>query len=237
MAIFFTSDTHFAHRNSMRYCGRPFTTVEACDEAMVSRWNSVVRPEDTVYHLGDVSMHIKPIERLIPRLNGKKILIVGNHDLTYPYFAKTRGQKFVDEMQKRYLAAGFEDIHPSGVLLAFLNEKGESLFDVRLSHFPTKGFGDSHHDGKHQASMPTDDGRPNICGHVHQSWLKRGNNINVGVDVWDFTPVPLLKVVALWKRGPKNIETPHKLRIWFWQKYHTLRGHLETFFKTQEVRK
>lgn len=55
--------------------------VDAMNREMVRRWNSVVGPTDTVYHIGDVSMGKK--ELLVPtisKLNGRKILIRGNHD-------------------------------------------------------------------------------------------------------------------------------------------------------------
>lgn len=214
MAIYFTSDTHFSHKNSMRYCGRPFFTVEQCDEAMIERWNSVVKPEDTVYHLGDVSMKTEPIKRLLPRLNGKKILIVGNHDLMYDYFIKTRGQKFIDRMYKEYTEAGFVEIHKSGYMLP-------GWVNIRLSHFPTRNVEDNKHNDKHDLAKPIDDGCLNICGHVHQNWLTRGNNVNVGVDVQDFTPVSLDRAQKLWIQGAQ-IHLTKKFSIAIWKTYHTL---------------
>ena len=78
------SDTHFFHANSLKW-GRNevFSSVEEMNETMVSNWNSVVRPGDKVYHLGDVLMGpSSPVERnsLMGRLAGSKRLIVGNHD-------------------------------------------------------------------------------------------------------------------------------------------------------------
>jgi calcineurin-like phosphoesterase family protein len=228
MTIYFTSDTHFYHTNTLRYCGRPFFTRQQCDEAMIARWNSIVKPEDTVYHLGDVAMHIKPMARILPRLNGRKILIVGNHDLMYGYFIKTRGQKFVDRMTAEYTAAGFIDIHKSNKEICF--DLGTHKVLVRLSHFPTKNCYDPNHQDKHDASKPEDTGIVNICGHVHQAWLKRGNNINVGVDVWDFTPVSLDAVLNLWYNGKKNIEAPKQIRIFVWKLYHTAVYKIKTIF-------
>lgn len=60
---------------------RPFTSTEEMDEVMISNWNSVVRPQDKVYHLGDIAMCNSTMLRAIfSRLNGEKILIKGNHD-------------------------------------------------------------------------------------------------------------------------------------------------------------
>tara|TARA_R110001583_G_scaffold30541_1_gene105536 strand:- start:21 stop:659 length:639 start_codon:yes stop_codon:yes gene_type:complete len=78
---FFTSDQHFGHKNIIRYCNRPFESVEQMDEAIISRWNQVVSSNDTVYVVGDVSFHRASISsRIIKKLNGTKILIRGNHD-------------------------------------------------------------------------------------------------------------------------------------------------------------
>lgn len=218
--IWLTSDTHYSHKNTLRYCGRPFFTIKQCDDAMIERWNTVVKPEDTVYHFGDVAMHTAPMKRILPQLNGKKILIVGNHDLVYPYFLKTRGQKFIDKMMKEYTEAGFSEILPSGTIRHLTGSNGFNV-KARLSHFPTKNAFDSYHNDKHDAMRPIDNGNLNICGHIHIGWLKHGNNINVGVDVFDFTPVSLDTVIKLWTDGPTNVETPKKWRIAIWKLYHT----------------
>ena len=72
---------------------RPFSTVEEMDEALMDNWNSVVKPGDKVYHLGDVTFGSKEnyIKNIHKKLNGKKRLIVGNHDdvkFLAPYFEK-----------------------------------------------------------------------------------------------------------------------------------------------------
>ena len=65
----------------IRYDGRPFSNIEDMNEAIIRNWNAVVRPEDTVYHLGDYSYgNGADIVSTAQRLNGRKILIRGNHD-------------------------------------------------------------------------------------------------------------------------------------------------------------
>lgn len=81
--IYTTSDTHFNHENILKYCpqSRPFDSVAAMNEAIIERWNSVVKPEDTVIHCGDFFMGAKTdIAPILDRLNGKILLVRGNHD-------------------------------------------------------------------------------------------------------------------------------------------------------------
>lgn len=80
---FIGSDLHFGHKNILKFCPktRPFASTDEMDQAMVSQWNETVSPEDTTYLLGDISYH-EPSRTasILNRLNGKKILIIGNHD-------------------------------------------------------------------------------------------------------------------------------------------------------------
>lgn len=82
MNIFFTGCTHFDHANIIRLANRPFTDVEEMNQTIVDRWNSVVGQRDITYHLGDFGYINKRqrADELLGRLNGNKILIVGNHD-------------------------------------------------------------------------------------------------------------------------------------------------------------
>ena len=77
--IFFTSDLHFNHAAIMKFCNRPFASVEEMNEKLIENWNNVVQPDSTVFHLGDFAWghNWMPI---LNRLNGHKILIMGNHD-------------------------------------------------------------------------------------------------------------------------------------------------------------
>ena len=111
------SDTHFGHENIIAYAGRPFTSAGQMDAYMVDQWNARVRPQDHVYHLGDVTMErssdkVEWFIGLIRSLHGHKRLILGNHD----------------HMQiKTYTHAGFDKIRGTGAWL------GDGLL---LSHFP-----------------------------------------------------------------------------------------------------
>ena len=52
--LYFIGDPHFGHANIIRLCGRPFEDVESMDREMIRLWNARVRPEDTVWILGDL---------------------------------------------------------------------------------------------------------------------------------------------------------------------------------------
>ena len=77
--VWFTADTHFGHRNIIKYCQRPYGSVEAMDHALIENWNDTVGVDDVIIHLGDIVFTGTMKERL-PLLNGHKLLIYGNHD-------------------------------------------------------------------------------------------------------------------------------------------------------------
>jgi len=86
-SVFLVSDTHFGHAGVCRFLRddgvtklRPWDNPDDMDEEMVKRWNETVRPNDKVYHLGDVVINRKSLS-IMHRLNGDKVLIRGNHDI------------------------------------------------------------------------------------------------------------------------------------------------------------
>ena len=81
MKFFAIADLHFGHKNIIKYCNRPFADTDEMDRALIKNWNETVSNNDTVLVLGDVGFGSKEyIASLIKQLNGKKILIMGNHD-------------------------------------------------------------------------------------------------------------------------------------------------------------
>lgn len=91
MDIWLTSDTHFDHINIIDFEKRPFANHLEMTEALIEHWNRVVKPNDLIFHLGDVFIcKAKRMEEISARLNGRKILIHGNHDEGY---SKTKFRK------------------------------------------------------------------------------------------------------------------------------------------------
>lgn len=83
--VYFTSDLHLGHRGIIEMQKRPFADIHEMNRVLIYNYNAVVGKEDTVYILGDISHHL-PVEsanEMIRKLNGKKILIKGNHDKMY----------------------------------------------------------------------------------------------------------------------------------------------------------
>ena len=119
-ATFLVSDTHFGHAGVCKFLRndgtklRPWDNPEEMDEEMVRRWNETVRPNDKVYHLGDVVINRKALKTL-DRLNGDKVLIKGNHDIFsmedyMPYFRDIRGYHVMNGMILSHIP-----IHESGL--------------------------------------------------------------------------------------------------------------------------
>ena len=88
MNTFLISDTHFGHKNILSFKRndgtslRPaFNSIEEHDEFLIDNWNKVVSPTDKIYHLGDVGFYnVSKLLEVMSRLNGRKVLIKGNHD-------------------------------------------------------------------------------------------------------------------------------------------------------------
>jgi calcineurin-like phosphoesterase family protein len=101
-ASFVVSDTHFGHAGVCKFTEsdgvtkiRPWTDPDEMNEDMIRMWNDTVRPNDKVYHLGDVVINRKFLP-VLDRLNGDKVLIKGNHDIFQledytKYFRDVRG--------------------------------------------------------------------------------------------------------------------------------------------------
>jgi len=198
----FTSDHHFGHTNIIKYCNRPWSTVEEMNEGLISRWNEVVADEDVVWVLGDVTMRPSNLGP-VSRLKGKKYLVAGNHDSCWT------GQGKSYKQQERYLDAGFLGLQPKGSIERFFLEdefvedgEGGGLW-VAMSHFPytPDPIWEADDDRFAEYRLP-DKGLPLLCGHVHDKWKTNGRMLNVGVDVWNYYPVPEKEVIKWARRLP-----------------------------------
>ncbi len=165
MNIWFTSDNHFSHTNVIKYCKRPFTSVEEMNETMIQNWNSLVKAGDQIYHLGDFALcKADEATKIVRRLSGQKFMVWGNHD---KYTRKDSA--FVGHW------AWNRD----------LTEIKINDLRVVLCHFAMKTWNKSHYGayqlhGHSHGSLKDDPG---------------SLQLDVGVDCWDYRPVNLDEIV------------------------------------------
>lgn len=207
MSVWFTSDLHIGHAKVAEIRGEEFVcgllakdAVEYHDAYLGEHWDLVVKESDQVWVLGDISSgtktgQLKALEWIKER-PGQKHLICGNHDSCHPLHRDSH------KWQGIYLEA-FESVQMAG--RRKISWDGGSC-NVLLSHFP---YGGDHteEDRYTQWRLP-DEGEYLLHGHVHNSaqlslrWTTKpqdyvARQIHVGVDAWDFAPVPLETIVEL----------------------------------------
>lgn len=172
---FFTSDHHFGHNNIIRFCDRPFESVDEMDEILIERWNQKVRKHDRVYHLGDFAMtkNKEKVGEIIDRLNGKIYLIKGNHESS----ALQHKEKF--EWIKDYFELKINDPDSSNG-----NRK------IMLFHYAMRTWRGSHHGNWH------------LYGHSHGTLpdLPNEHCFDIGVDCHDFYPLEFEEVKEIMGR-------------------------------------
>lgn len=164
--IYYTADLHFASTDVIEKAGRPFSSTEEMDETLIRNWNAVVSADDTVYLVGDIGNHALPFpEAQMEKLCGHKHLIRSNHDTCIE-----NQERLLDFFES---VTDFLEIDDGGV-------------HITLCHYPIiyiqNGF--------------------MIHGHLHNAKKKAfeiltqlPKNLNAGVDVNDFRPVTLDRLI------------------------------------------
>jgi len=199
---YFTSDHYFWHSNILKYCpNRQYASVEEMNEALIEKWNTVVKPSDEVYYLGDFALDTRAI-KVRERLNGTVYLIPGNHDKCHSVVYKKSEEKKKNSF-KLYEDAGFIILPEYYSTVLQLNEHTteEDKIAAQLCHLPYQEEPNGEYTPRFTEIRP----KPTILnqillhGHVHQHWrskiytdptLGQFPMINVGVDVWNEYPVP-----------------------------------------------
>ena len=96
--IYGISDNHWNHWQINRYCKRGFESLEQMNDSMTKKWNNTVRNEDLIINVGDVCFtkgESAAITAVFKKLNGRKILVKGNHDRKSTAWYLTNGWDFV----------------------------------------------------------------------------------------------------------------------------------------------
>lgn len=168
--IYFTSDLHLGHTNVLKLCNRPFQTVEEMDVTLIKNWNKRITNRDTVYVVGDIVWDKKKLALYMEQLNGKKVLIIGNHDREWSR----------REESKNY----FTDILP----YLEMNMDGHP---ITLCHYPMLEWNGSREHIRKRVGY-------HIHGHIHNRvsdkynvLYTQYNALNAGVDINGYVPVTL----------------------------------------------
>lgn len=173
--VFFTSDTHFNHANIIGFCNRPFKNIEEMNEAMIANWNKVVGVDDFVFHLGDFCLGgSAEWNKILDRLNGKIILIMGNHDI------KNIRQGFMYRFEK--------------VLMQMHIEVGKQK--IYLNHCPFLCYGGAYKD-TWQLFGHVHTSKQNTGLDASRLSMLFPRQYDVGVDNNDFTPVSFAQVKSI----------------------------------------
>jgi calcineurin-like phosphoesterase family protein len=152
MTTFFTSDHHFSHSNIIKYCNRPFSDVEEMNRILIENWNSVVKTNDTVYHLGDFGFtqrakaeDFERLQKLCGRLRGKIILIKGNHDTN------------IDKIKRFETVKDYHVIHTHNTRFV-------------LFHYPMRSWQFANRGSIH------------LFGHCHSNMPNHYKSFDIGID-------------------------------------------------------
>ncbi|MCJ2073276.1 metallophosphoesterase [Methylobacterium sp. J-030] len=167
MATFFTADTHFGDPHILRHQRARFDTIGAHDETLIARWNAVVGPGDSVWHLGDFAAHASRdhCAAVFARLNGTKRLVRGNHD------------------SNRVLDLPWAEPPVDSARLSIRDARGTEhrLF---LSHYAHRAWPGLWRETRH------------LYGHSHGCLPDTSRSCDVGVDAWDDRPATLDAILA-----------------------------------------
>lgn len=174
--IYFTSDSHWGHKNIIDYCNRPFSSVEEMNETLINNWNIAVGKNDVIFHLGDICFGGSSVwESILPRLNGKIHLILGNHCVKN---YRTNYSKYFESVQEQLTISVGKKV-------------------IILTHFPLLCY---------HGTWGSEQNCWNLFGHVHTlkegntgKDFERLKNLfptqyDVGVDLNDYTPMHIEQV-------------------------------------------
>jgi calcineurin-like phosphoesterase family protein len=168
--IYFSADQHFGHTNIIKYCERPFENTFQMDKQIIENWNNIITKEDTVYVLGDFSLHSKPefvYENYIQKLKGNIIFV----------YEKYTHDKWFDKVYKNNVIK--INIATS---IHLVNYEGIKIF---CTHCPLYTWPAEYHGSIH------------LHGHSHGNSANKKNRHDVGVDVNNFKPVSIVEIMKI----------------------------------------
>lgn len=181
---FVTADQHFGHANIIRFCNRPFESVEEMDQTMIGNWNKIVGPKDTIFHLGDFTLGDWSMAyEYLKQLNGniKFLRNPWHHD-----------KRWLPEDDKMIMALGNNTVTflPPMVILEIPEKYYGHPLAITLCHYPLAVWDRILY------------GAWMLHGHSHGNYKGEGFILDVGVDCMNFYPISLGNVLGLmYERG------------------------------------
>jgi calcineurin-like phosphoesterase family protein len=165
--IWFTADHHFGHENIIKFCNRPFQTIDEMDTVLFQRWNEKIKHDDTVYHLGDFTLQgMDKFRMYIGRLNGSINIVPGGHDF-----------RWLDNARKETSGSHISILEPLVTLeLPDYSPDGKHPLVIVLCHYAMRVWDRSHYGSLH------------LYGHSHGNLPGIENSMDVGVDTNNFYP-------------------------------------------------
>jgi calcineurin-like phosphoesterase family protein len=174
--LFLTSDLHLGHFNIIKYCNRPFKSLQQMDETLIRNWNERIKPEDWVIYLGDFCFKNtsggkegegvnKNHEVYLKQLNGRKTFIRGNHDRNNGF--KSHIMNLVLEFSHKLIYCTHR---PQDINLDYKINLVGHVHEKWLWKYMYEDY-------------------------ENQTGIK-GIMINVGVDQWNFYPVEMQEILS-----------------------------------------
>ena len=179
--VWFTADQHFGHRNIIKFCNRPFESVEEMDAEMIRRWNAVVETGDTVYHLGDFTLEgYQFAKKMFKQLNGEIHILA----LTWHHDRRWLPKNWMTSPPMTKDGTFIRKLPPIEVITVsrYIDGRpmpGERPVKITLGHYPMASWEASYHGAWH------------LHGHSHDQYHGGGFMLDVGVDGWAYAPVSL----------------------------------------------
>lgn len=173
---YFTSDTHIGHESIIEFCKRPFKNLDEMDYEISKNFMEILKPNDTLYHLGDIGYESRVKRFLLPIIQmGVKVnLIEGNHD-------RVKRKKLFEW----------------GVVGVFnMLEIRKKSYNITLCHYPMLTYNKSHYDawhlyGHHHKNTPDPE-------------FIKGKRLNVNVEFHEYKPWNLDEIKKYMEKQPHN---------------------------------
>jgi len=203
--MYVISDTHFGHSNMIGYSPARFETArsllcreptkddhQVIDELLVTRWNATVKGDDTILHLGDLTLYSRSVPALTKRLNGRKVLLRGNHD--------DKGAAFYEALGWRVVAKPRVS-RKSTCIVATID--GIKVFFSHIPAFQNPGAPDEATTDFSAEDLGllfnAEKCDVNVHGHIHDRVPLDSRCVNVSAEAINFTPIRIGSLIDRWR--------------------------------------